>query len=68
MTKSKERGENEISREAKQEAARTNRHVCDVLAAMLAVAKQAGDVTRQRKIIQAQKFLRCRNVRRRRRS
>lgn len=67
MTKSEERGENEITREARREAARTQRHICEVLAAMLSAAKTAGDVARQRKIIQAQKFLRCRNVRRRRR-
>lgn len=67
MTKSKERGENEITREARQEAVRSNRHICDVLADLLSAAKAAGDVARQRKIIQALKFLRCRNVRRRRR-
>jgi len=43
MTKSRERGENEITEEAKREAARTKKHVCDILAAMLAAAKAAGN-------------------------
>jgi uncharacterized membrane protein YebE (DUF533 family) len=66
MTKSRERGENEITEEAKREAARTKKHVCDILAAMLAAAKAAGNTERQRKILRAQKYLGCRNVRKRR--
>jgi hypothetical protein len=66
MTKSRERGEDEITDEARREAARTGGHVCDVLAAMLLRAKAAGDAGRIQKIIRAQKYLRCRNVRKRR--
>jgi hypothetical protein len=67
MTRRPERGENEVTREARREAARTKKHVCDILAVMLAAARAAGDAVRARKIIQAQKYLGCRNVRRRRR-
>ena len=35
MTKSREGGENEFTREAKREAARTGMHVCEILAEML---------------------------------
>ena len=66
MTKSRERGENEITEEAKREAARTKKHVCDILATMLAAAKAASNTERQRKILRAQKYLGCRNVRKRR--
>jgi hypothetical protein len=67
MTKSWERGQDEITEAAKREGARTGRHVCDILAAMLAQAKAAGDTEKVRKIIRAQKYLRCRNARKRRR-
>jgi hypothetical protein len=66
MTKSQEGGENEITAEAQREAARTKRNVCAILAAMLVNAKAAGDTDRVRKIIRAQKYLGCRNVRKRR--
>jgi hypothetical protein len=66
MTKSPESGENEITDEAKREAARTGKSVCDVLAALLAKAKRAGDKARVRKIVRAQKYLGCRNARKRR--
>jgi hypothetical protein len=67
MTKSEERGENEITEEAKREAARTGKDVCAVPAAMLKKAKVAGDKARERRIVRAQKYLGCRNVRKRRR-
>jgi hypothetical protein len=66
MTKSRESGENEITREADREAARTKRHVCEILADMLARAKQAGDLELIRRIIRAQKYRGCRNIRKRR--
>jgi len=66
MTKAQEGGENEITAEAKREAARTGRDVCDILAEMCGKARSAGDSARERKIVQAEKFLRCRNVRKRR--
>jgi hypothetical protein len=66
MTKRPEKGENEFTKAAKREAARTKRNVCDILAEMLDQAKAAGDVRRQRKIMRAQKYLGCRNIRKRR--
>jgi hypothetical protein len=65
VTKAREQGENEITAEAKQEAARTGRHVCDILKAMLRRAKAAKDKERERKLKRAQKFLGCRNKRKR---
>jgi hypothetical protein len=66
MTKAHEHGENEISVAAKLEAARTGRQVCDILAEWLQQAKQAGDNDRIRKIVRAQKYLGCQNIRKRR--
>ncbi len=65
MTKAHEKNENEITVEAKREAARTGRHICDVLHEMLTGAKIARDKARQTKIVEAQKFLGCRNKRKR---
>ncbi len=65
MTRSREKGESELTTEAKREAARTGQDVCTVLAKMLQSAMRDGDRARQVKIIQAQKFLRCRNQRKR---
>jgi hypothetical protein len=67
MTRSREKGRNEITDEALREAARTGKHVCAVLDEMLRAAKKSGDKVRQVKILRAQKFLRCRNQRKRRR-
>jgi hypothetical protein len=66
MTKSPESGANEITEEARREAARTKKDVCAILAAMLRKAKAAGDQARVRKIVRAQKYLGCRNIRKRR--
>ncbi len=65
MTKAPEKGENEITKKAKLEAARTGKDVCDILIAMLKKAKAAKDKDRERQIKRAQKFLRCRNRRKR---
>ncbi len=65
MTKAPENGENEVTEEAKKEAARTGMDVCEILKAMLKKAKAARDKNRERKIKRAQKFLRCRNKRKR---
>jgi hypothetical protein len=67
MTKSWEKGDNEILREARRESARTGRPVADILAEWLRQAKAAKDIERQRKIVQAQKFHRSRNRRKRKR-
>jgi len=67
MTKSNERGENEITRAARQEATRTGRDVCDILRDMLAEARAVRDFGNIIKIQRAQKYLGCRNIRRRRR-
>ena len=66
MTKARESGDNEITDEARREAARTGKDVCDILAAMLRKVKRARDKARQKKIEKAQKFLGCRNIRKRR--
>ena len=53
MTKSRESGENEITREAKREARRTNEDLCPILARWLAHAQAVGDLERVRKIRKA---------------
>jgi hypothetical protein len=65
MTKTPEKGENEITAEAKREAARSGTHICAVLTEMLKQAKAAKDKAKERKIKRAQKFLGCRNKRKR---
>lgn len=65
MTKSPEKGANEISDEAKREAARTGRDVCVILKEMLKKAKAVKDRDRELKIKRAEKYLGCRNKRRR---
>jgi len=66
MTRSAESGENEFTRQARREAARTGRNVCDILAGLLARARADDDAPRVQKIISAQKYLGCRNTRKRR--
>jgi hypothetical protein len=66
MTKAEESGGNEITEEAKREAARTKQDVCTILARMLKKAKAAKDKAREKKIVRAQKYLGCRNIRKRR--
>jgi hypothetical protein len=66
MTKAPESGENEITEEARSEARRAARDVCDILRDMLRKARAAGDTPRVKKIERAQKYLGCRNVRKRR--
>jgi hypothetical protein len=66
MTKSQESGDNEITDEAKREAARTGQNVCSILARMLGEARATKDGERIRKIVKAQKYLGCRNARKRR--
>jgi hypothetical protein len=68
MTRAQESGENEVTAEAKREAKRTGQNVCAILAAMLAKAKAAGDKAKQKKIERAQKYLGCRNIRKRRKN
>jgi hypothetical protein len=65
MTRSREKGENEITREVKKRCRKSGEDPCDVLAALLKEAKQAEDQDRIDKIKEAQKFLGCRNVRKR---
>jgi predicted transposase YbfD/YdcC len=65
MTKSQEGGENEITEDAKREAARTKGNICTILTAWQRDAKAAGDTERVRKIIKAQKYLGCRNIQKR---
>jgi hypothetical protein len=66
MTKSREHGENELTEEAKNEAQRTGEDICAILARMLKAARDNGDDERVRKIIKAQKYMGCRNKKKRR--
>jgi hypothetical protein len=66
MTKSRESGENEVTAEAKRRAKDEKRDVCTILTEMLDAARAQGDVDRIRKVVRAQKYLGCRNVRKRR--
>jgi hypothetical protein len=65
MTKTQEKGENEITDEAKREAALTGKDICVILKEMLQEAKAAKDAERERKIKRAEKYLGCRNKRKR---
>ena len=65
MTKAPEKGENEITDEAKQKAVRTGEDICDILKQMLKKAKAAKDRARERQVKRAEKFLGCRNKRKR---
>jgi hypothetical protein len=66
MTKSQEEGRNEITEEAAREAKRTGKDVCAILKAMSRAARKAGDTKRQKKIQSAEKFLGCRDRKKRR--
>jgi hypothetical protein len=65
MTKSQEKGENEVTDEARREAARTGKDICDILREMLKKAKTAKYMDRVGKIKRAEKYLGCRNKRKR---
>lgn len=65
MTKAREKGDDEITLEAKREAARTGRDICAILKELLRQAKATKDKTREAKIKRAEKFLGCRNKRKR---
>jgi hypothetical protein len=66
VTKSWDKGRNEITEEAKRRALREGKSVAEVLEAMLAEAKAARDTARAKKIEQAQKYMGQRNIRKRR--
>jgi hypothetical protein len=66
MTKAREKGDNEFVEEAKRRAARTGRNIEDILREMLEEATQARDTVRKRKVQKAQKYLKKRNIRKRR--
>jgi hypothetical protein len=66
MTRSQEKGENEFTQAAKREAAKTGMPVSEILTRMLAEVIRTKDAAAQKKIVQAQKFLRIRNRRKRR--
>lgn len=65
MTKSRHRGHSALTDAARREAMRTGRDVCDILAEWLAEAKRDGDTERVMALIQAMKYLGCRNRRKR---
>jgi RHS repeat-associated protein len=64
----RQKGENYISLAAKIEAQKTGRNVCDVLADWLAKAKCEGNTQLLKDIEEAQKFLGCRNITKRKSS
>jgi hypothetical protein len=66
VTKSWDKGRNEITEEAKRRALREKQSVAEVLEAMLAEARAAKDTARVKKIEQAQKYTGQRNIRKRR--
>lgn len=68
MTKAPERGENEITREAQLQALESGRDVCAVLRDLMRQAKKAKDGARIKRIQQAEKYLGCRNVKKRKKS
>jgi hypothetical protein len=65
MTRSQEKGENEITRQVKKRCRKSQEDPCEVLAEMLKEAKQAKDQDLIAKIKEAQKFMGCLNVRKR---
>jgi len=65
VTRSRDRGSNEITEEAKRKAIREGTSVSQVLDELLAEAKAAHDTARIKKIQQAQKYLGSRNIRKR---
>jgi len=65
MTKSREAGENEYTRLARLRAARTGEDVCAILRELRKDAIATGDSEAEKKIIQAEKYLGCRNRRKR---
>lgn len=67
MTKGREKGEYEITREAKRQAARTGRSAADILAEMRRRARAAKDSRLRRKIVKAEKYFRERNQKKRKR-
>ena len=67
MTKAPEHGDNEITEEVRREAQRTGRDLCEILRERLRDAVRKKDKELRRKIVEAQKFLGCRNQRKRRR-
>jgi hypothetical protein len=67
MTKSREEGENEFTRQAKRKAMRTGEDIESILERMLRLAKQQKDSKQRLKIVRAQKFVERRNVGKRKR-
>ena len=61
MTKSREEGENEITRDLKRRIARTGENVCAILRNMRKDAERRRDKPGLRKIIKAEKYFNCRN-------
>ncbi len=64
LSQSRQKGENEITRAVREEARKNDKDPCDILDGLL---QACTDNATKRKIQQAQKFLGCRNRRKRRR-
>jgi RHS repeat-associated protein len=60
-----QQGENEYTRAAKSAAQGTNKEPCDLLAEWLEEAKRERDIQAVKKLEEAEKFLKCRNKRKR---
>jgi hypothetical protein len=65
MTKAQEKGENEITAQARREADHTGKDICDILKEMLREVKSTKNKDLERKIKRAEKYLGCRNKRKR---
>jgi hypothetical protein len=65
MTKSRHKGENEFVRELRRRAKRAGEDVCTILRKMRREAGQRGDTEAERKIVEAEKYLGCRNRKKR---
>jgi hypothetical protein len=60
-----QQGENEYTRAAKSTAQGTDKEPCDFLAEWLEKAKRERDIQAVKKLEEAEKFLKCRNKRKR---
>jgi len=65
FSKSYQKDENYLTLQVKAEAQTTGKDPCNILDAWLVEAKLLGDTQRVQDIIQAQKFLGCRNLQKR---
>jgi hypothetical protein len=65
MTRSRQKGENEITREVNRRIRKSGEDPCEVLAQMRREARKAKDTKRLKKIREAEKFFGCHERRKR---